>query len=248
MVRHQPRAAERLDPVEGGRRRHPVDQAGRDRGDRRGERLRQDDPRPVGHPPPGADGRAVAVRGPGHHASSREGVDLAPAKGADDPAGSLLERESRVQRLSDHRGAAHHPRVQGSRRATRGGVQGPREREIESSGVLRAEVSAHAQRRSAATRCRRPGDDPQPGVHPRGRTRVHARRIRPDFDPETPPQHPGPIPNLVPLHHPRFGDREALLRSDRDHVRRKAGRGGSRRRRPPRAVASVHDGTDEGDP
>ena len=102
--------------------------------------------------------------------------------------------------------------------------------------------------RSEAARRHRAGDHPEPGGARRRRAGLHARHERAGQDPAADARPQAGARADLRLHHPRPGQREVLLRPDRDHVPRP-----DRRDRPDRGdlrqpAAPLHQGAAQGDP
>ena len=115
-------------------------------------------------------------------------------------------------------------------------------------GRFATEVPLRPLGRPEAASGDRPRDHPRPGG-PRGRRAdLDARHERAGEDPAADARPQERAGADLPLHHPRPGEREVLLRPDRDHVPGPGRRGRADRGDLRQPAAPVHEGAAEGDP
>ena len=189
------------------------------------------------------------ARGPGDHRPQRGELRAAPPADAD-----RLPGPARVAEPGDD---DRRPRS-ATRCASTGSPSDREERErlvaeaLERVGLAPAravhrQVPDRPLRRPEAARGARPGDHPRPRRADRRRAGLDARHERAGEDPRADDRAQARARPHLRLHHPRPGDREVLLRPDRDHVpgpdrRARPGRGDLRRPQAPvHAVAAAGD-------
>ena len=144
--------------------------------------------------------------------------------------------------------AAADPRHEVGGRAPGQGHRGARAGRAVAGRAVPDQVPARPVRRAEAAGRDRPGDHHGPERAGGRRADLDARHERAGQDPAADARPQGRARAHLRLHHPRPGQREVLLRPDRDHVPRPDRRDRADRGDLRQPEAPVHEGAAEGDP